>query len=179
MCARFLLVLVIASLTTVRTGRAENREGAFTLAPFFGGQGFPFNGETHFDVDWYMGLRAGYNFTDNIGAEVVFGYNNTVHDPDRLFCEIYQYGADVLYHFRPDKKLVPFLAVGFGAFTVDYDDTAISSETSAYFNFGPGLDFALTDLLSLRADYRHAITLDDGLHAISGTVSLRFQFGRR
>ena len=173
-----LLVIFVLLSGPVRLG-AENREGAFTLGPFFGAQGFPLNGESHFDVDWYPGIRAGYNFTPNLGAEFVFGYNNTVRDPEGWHCKIYQYGADMLYHLRPGKRFVPFLAVGFGAFTVDYDDSALSSRTDAYFNFGGGLDYALTERMSVRADYRHAMTLVEGEHAVAGTMSLRFQFGRR
>lgn len=178
MKAKIHLLFLIFLLAGAGHSRAEIREGAFTVAPFFGAQGFPLNGESHFDVDWYSGFRAGYNVTPNLGAEVVFGYNNTLRDPERWYCKIYQYGADMLYHFQPEKRFVPFLAVGFGAFTVDYDDPALSGRTDAYFNFGGGLDYALSERISVRADYRHAMTLVEGEHAVSGTVSLRFQLGR-
>src|SRR5688572_7162750 len=67
MSGRFLLLLVTALLSTGSPLLAQNREGAFTLSPFIGGQGFPviFNGEEHIDADLYWGARAGYNFTSH------------------------------------------------------------------------------------------------------------------
>ncbi|HOY58553.1 MAG TPA: outer membrane beta-barrel protein [Verrucomicrobiota bacterium] len=182
---RFLLLLVTALLTTATPATAENRQGAFTVSPFAGGQGFPFGGETHYDADFNWGARAGYNISPNWRAELVFGVNDTVHDPEAAWCTMYQYGADVLYAFRPDKRLVPFLAAGFGAFDVNYtggyhskgDPTVpVSDETSAYFNFGGGIEYALTRWLALRADFRHAIMLNSGDSALQGSLGITLKF---
>src|SRR6478736_6030791 len=86
--AWFLFALLLVA--PPRVG-AENRAGAFTLTPYFGGQGFPFGGDTHYDADYNYGLRAGYNFTPHWGTEFVFGLNRTVHDPEAEYCNIYQY----------------------------------------------------------------------------------------
>jgi OOP family OmpA-OmpF porin len=165
---------------------AENRAGAFTLTPYFGGQGFPFGGDTHYDADYNYGLRAGYNFTPHWGTEFVFGLNRTVHDPEAEYCNIYQYGADVLYFFQPEKKVVPFFAAGFGVLDVKfygaYDGTPPagtqlnSDETNPYFNYGGGVEFQITSRLGFRADFRDAIMLNSGDHAMQGGIGLRFQF---
>lgn len=145
MNTRFLFLPVTALLATTTPMMADNREGTFTLSPFAGGQGFPFGGDTHYDGDFNWGLRGGYNFTEHFRFELVFGVNDTVHDPEVAFCTVYQYGADLLYAFTPHKKLVPFVSAGFGAFDVKYDGTfdtgstatePLSDETSAYFNYG-------------------------------------------
>lgn len=164
---------------------AQNYEGDFTVSPFAGGQGFPFGGNSHYDGDFNWGVRAGYNFTAHLSAEVVFGVNDTVHDPEVAFCTIYQYGADLLYHFQPDKKLVPFVAGGFGVFDVNFDGTfdtgstytePLSDETNPYFNYGAGVNYSLTRWLALRVDFRHAIMLNSGDNVFQGVVGFRFQF---
>jgi OOP family OmpA-OmpF porin len=185
---RFLLLLVTALLTIASPVMADNRQGAFTLSPFFGGQGFPFNGESHFDADWNWGARGGYNFTKNFRLEAVFGMNNTVHDPEVENCTVYQYGADLLYAFRPDKKLVPFVSVGFGVFDARYrgtygeggDPTAnLSDDIKPYFNYGVGVEYALTRWLALRAEFHQGVTLDSGLIEMQGSLGVTFQFGGR
>lgn len=171
------MLLVTALLTPPGLVMAENREGTFTFSPFAGGQGFPFGGETHYDADFNWGARGGYNFTENFRLEVVFGVNETVHDPEVAYCTIYQYGADLFYAFTPKKKLVPFVAAGFGAFDVKFDKSeTLSDETLAYFNYGGGLEYALTDWLALRADFRDAIMLNSGDHALQGTLGFTFRF---
>jgi OOP family OmpA-OmpF porin len=172
------LLLLLAVFLASNRLLAENAEGAFTLSPFAGGQMSIFVGEEHLDGDYKWGLRAGYNFTPHIGVELVFGENNTVHDPGDTPCKLYQYGGDLLYYFRPEKRLVPYVAAGFGGFTVNYD-RVLSDRKTAYFNFGGGLDYALTNWLSVRGDIRHTITLDRGDNLFEGTIGLRFQFGRR
>ena len=177
MFAGGLLLAVVVLFASTSPVTAENRGGAFNLSPFFGGQGFPFAPTHHYDADFYWGARAGYNFTRHIGAELVFGQNNTVRDPEVADCTVWQYGADVLYYFRPEKQLVISAAVGFGDFDVKFDDPEpFSDHVSTYFNYGVGLDFALQDWLDFRTDFRHAIMLDRGEHVFSGSVGFRFQF---
>jgi OOP family OmpA-OmpF porin len=169
-------VLLLASTPVA----AENQEGAFSLSAFAGGQGFPFGGKTHYDADFDWGVRAGYNFSPRLGVELIFGTNKTVHDPEAQRCDINQYGADLLYFFRPEKKLVPFLAAGLGALDVNfhgtYDGTrSLSDETNPYFNLGVGLEYGVTSWLGLRADFREAITLNHGDHVMQGVLGFRLQ----
>lgn len=166
--------VVIASAGPVM---AENRNGSFTFSPFVGGQGFPFEATYHYDADLNWGFRAGYNFTPNVGTEIVFGQNNTVHDPEVARCTIWQYGADLVYHFKPERDLVFFVASGFGVFEVNFDDPGtLPDHTSPYFNYGAGLDYAMREWLDFRVDFRHAIMVDRGLQVFQGSVGLRFQF---
>jgi OOP family OmpA-OmpF porin len=171
------LLTIAALLSVANPLLAGNREGAFTLSPFFGGPMF-LMGSEHLDSDFKWGIRGGYNFTRNLGAEFVYGRINTVHDPEVIHANVYQYGADALYYFRPGKDLVPFLVAGFGAFTVDYN-YGIPDLTSAYFNYGAGVAYSLTNWLALRADIRHTIVFDGGISALEATGGLRFQFGGR
>src|SRR5262245_55828313 len=178
---RALALFVLAVLLLLSTPvAAENEEGAFTFSAFAGGQGFPFAGKTHYDADFDWGVRAGYNFSSRLGVELMFGANKTVHDPEAQRCDIYQYGTDVLYFFRPEKKLVPFLAAGLGALDVrfhgTYDGThSLSDETIAYANVGVGLEYGLTSWLGLRADFREAVMLNGGDQFMQGVLGFRLQ----
>ncbi|MRR06174.1 MAG: porin family protein [Deltaproteobacteria bacterium] len=178
MDVKVLLLIVTAFLTIANPAMAGNREGAVTLSPFFGGQMFAMGKEHHLDADFTMGFRGGYNFTRHVGAELMFGYTDTVHDPEVIRANIYRYGADILYHFMPDKNLIPFVAAGFGGMTVDYN-YGLPDQTSAYFNYGVGVEYSLANRIALRGDFRHALILDNGDSAFEGTVGLKFQFGGR
>jgi OOP family OmpA-OmpF porin len=157
---------------------AQNRQGDFTLSPFFGGQMSIFVGDVHLDGDYKWGLRAGYNFTPNWSAEFVYGANVTVHDPGDFRCTIHQYGGDVLYNFQPEKRFVPFIAAGFGLFDVDFEN-GYGGRTAGYFNSGAGVKYSLTRWAALRADLRHTILMDNGDNLFEATLALHFQFGRR
>jgi hypothetical protein len=173
--------IVFALLLLVSTPvAAENEDGAFTFSSFAAGQGFPFGGETHYDADFDWGFRGGYNFDAHVGAELTFGMNKTVHDPEVQRCDIYQYGADVLYFFRPDQKLTPFLAGGAGVFDVNFSGTydgvhSLSDETIPYVNVGVGLEYGVTSWLGLRADFREAILLNGGDQSMQGGIGFRLQ----
>jgi OOP family OmpA-OmpF porin len=174
-----LLAFTVLLLASARVG-AENREGAFTVSPFAGGQGFPFGGESHYDADFDWGVRAGYNFSPRLGAELIWGTNKTVHDPEVQRCDINQYGADVLYFFRPEKTLMPFLAVGLGVLDVRFHGTydgvrSLNNETNPYLNVGVGLEYGLTSWLGLRADFREAVLLNSGDQAMQGVIGFRLQ----
>jgi len=180
MHSRFLPLVSAGLLITAVPVLAENQDGAFTLSPFAGAQGFPvfFNGDEHFDADFYAGIRGGYNFTENLRGSLLFGYNDTKRDPGDIPCTLYQYGGDLSYHFLPETDLIPFVAVGFGAFTADFADDDLGSDTHPYIDFGGGVEYFFTDWFGVRADFRHSITLDDGEHGWMGALGVTFQFGR-
>ena len=175
--ALFVFTVLLVASTPVA---AQNEAGAFTVGAFAGGQGFPFGGESHYDADFDWGFRAGYNFSSRLGVELVYGMNKTVHDPEAQRCDITQYGADLLYFFRPEEKLVPFLVAGFGAldvrFSGTYDGThSLSNETNPYFNFGGGVEYGLTSWLGLRADFRSATMLNSGDQEMQGGLGFRLK----
>jgi OmpA-OmpF porin, OOP family len=170
------LLIIALLLTFANPLKAENREGAFTLSPFFGGLTFATGSEKHLDTDFAMGLRGGYNFTRELGAELLLGYTETVYDPEEIRTNLYRYGADILYHFRPDKELVPFVAAGLGGFTADYS-REMHDQTHLYLNYGGGGEYSLADWLALRGDFRHAVVLDGGHSNFEISLGLKFQFG--
>jgi OOP family OmpA-OmpF porin len=175
MYTKVLFLIVTALLTISNPVMAGNREGAVTLSPFFGGQIFSKEAQHH-DDDFMWGGRAGYNFTPHLGAELMFGQTSTVRDPEVIHCQLYKYGADILYHFRPDKNLVPFVAAGLGGFTEDYN-FGIHDETHLYVNIGGGVEYSLNNWLALRSDLRYATVFNGGQRAYEVSGGLKFQFG--
>ena len=169
----FVLLLSIVALTT---GHAEVRPGAVSFSPFVGGYIFEGNQDLESSMD--VGLRAGYHVTKNWGIEAYFHHALTENkslagNPD---VDLWGYGAEVLYHFMPDGKLVPFLAAGVGG--AHYDGSGgIGDRNKLTVDYGAGLKYSLMDDISLRADVRHVIPLNDRYNDLLYTVGIDFLFG--
>ena len=115
--------------------KAENREGAFTITPFFGGQISTFIDDYHLEGNYQWGIRGGYNFTPHLGVEVGYIQCDTRRDPQDVAATVRQFGGDFLYFFRPDKRLVPYVLGGFGYYDVDIKER-LPDRSTGYFNFG-------------------------------------------
>lgn len=166
----------IALLTIVTTGYAQVNAGSFSVTPFFGG--YTFEGNENISTAPVYGLRAGYNFTKNWGVEGFFNYipakvKDVVGDDDM---KLSGYGVEVLYHFIPEKRLVPFLAVGAGG--THYSPPSPTESYNRFtVDYGAGLKFFLTDWLALRADVRHVLPLNDRYNDLLYTFGINFAFG--
>lgn len=148
--------LLLIALAT--PGFAENRKGAYTLSPFVGG--YAFDTDQDLEASPTHGLRAGYNFTEHWGAEAVFGYVLTETEATNMETDSYSYGLDALYHFRPEKNLVPFIAAGVGGNTL-HTPRGIEDSSEWLFNYGLGLKYFITDSVALRGDVRHVLVFED------------------
>jgi opacity protein-like surface antigen len=89
---------------------------------------------------------------------------------------VYLTMANLRYHFHPilTENLCPFAlaGVGFNSYTAAND-----YNVGAAFNYGLGLDYKLTDLLSIRGELRHVITTNPGTTALVANVGLGIHFG--
>lgn len=176
MIVRVLLVCLIL-VAAATPSMAENREGAVTVTPFFGMLAFSHQAE-HLDTDFTMGLRSGYNVTRNVSAELLLAYTETLYDPARIHANVYRYGADMVYNFRPEHPLVPFVAAGLGGITEDYSKVR-HDQTHLYLGYGFGLKYSLTDAVALRSDFHHSFVLDGMTSNFELSAGLHFQFGGR
>ena len=171
------LIVMFASLAV----QAEVNEDSFTVTPLAGGYFFEGN-EARKDII-VIGLRAGYNITENIGFEGYLHYGKTERE-DRLgepWQKIGGYGFDGLYHFFPESKFVPFVAVGVGA--IRY---GLGEGTRFSIDYGGGLKYFLPykiakvffmDDIALRADVRHVIPFNDRYNNLLCTFGIEFSFG--
>ena len=169
--------LLLVSLAT--PALAENRQGAVTVSPYVGG--YLLDKEQSEENRPTFGLRAGYNFTKHLGAEMMFGYSltETKEAYGSKETDMYRYGVDILYHFMPDNKFVPFVAIGGGGTNFNTPNTPSSkSHYAGLFNYGGGVKYFVSDDVALRADVRHLVLHHDtGDHNLEYAVGLTFNFG--
>ncbi|MEN6623200.1 MAG: OmpA family protein [Smithella sp.] len=170
-------LVTMALLIFVSAGYAQINPRSFSVTPFIGG--YTFEGNENTDTSMVYGLRAGYNFTKNWGVEGFFNYapahlKEAIGGDDSL--KLYGYGVEALYHFMPEKRLVPFLAVGAGGTHYSQPD-GIESNNKFTLDYGAGLKFFLTDWLALRADVRHVLPLNDRYNNLLYTFGINFAFG--
>lgn len=176
------LLILVAAFTMVSPAFAEVRGGAFTISPFVGG--YTFDGNQHIKTNIASGLRLGYNLTQNWGVEGQFTYvplHQTWVGKGFPSGDQYSLRGDVMYHFIPESRFVPFLVLGGGWTTTD---SVFSNNDDATLDYGGGVKIALNDWLDLRGDIRHIFSFhtsnlgaSDYWQNLEYTVGLSFQFG--
>jgi OOP family OmpA-OmpF porin len=148
-----LLLAVVGVLAATTIASAANREGQFSVSPVIGG--YTFDDKQHLDTNLIYGIRAGYNFTDNFGVEALFDYVNTDSKNLKNNADMYRYGADLLYHFFPENKFVPYLAAGYGG--LNFDAKGFDGKIRGVFDCGVGAKYFLNDSFALRGDFRYLV----------------------
>ena len=165
-----ILLILVALMTASSTAQAEIKEGSFSFAPFAGV--YFFEGNQDQKTSDIYGVRAGYNFTKHLGLELLFsGTQTEIEDlgwHGTPWQDIYNYGIEGLYHFMPEGRFVPFIAIGFGG--IHYSKGTHAFNDPAYYelfeankiavDYGAGLKYFLTDNFALRVDVRHELPLN-------------------
>jgi OOP family OmpA-OmpF porin len=187
--------IFVALLVFSTTAFAQIKPGAFNVGPLVGG--FIFEGNQDLkDPSPVFGVRAGYDFTEHWGVEATFNWVPTEYEtsypyyyrerrqkvlhlldiPEYLHTDVYNYRIEGLYNFRPDKRLVPFIAVGVGGQSIDYDSTP-QNKTRFAFDYGVGLKYFVTDSIAIRGDIRHILAIGSLYNDLEATVGIAFYFG--
>ncbi|MBN2299155.1 MAG: OmpA family protein [Deltaproteobacteria bacterium] len=171
-----LILLFLAIFMTIYPGQsmAENKAGSMGLTFFFGG--YTFDPDQDLDSELTVGIGLGYNINENLGIEAMFNTMDT-EDDLRFDASALVYHIDGLYHFTPEKKLVPYLAAGIGAISIDYDSFLHSNDTDILMNYGAGLKYFVGESVALRADVRHIVSFGKTNHNLRYTLGLLFPFG--
>lgn len=173
--------LLGASLLGIATSpQAQNRPEAWTLTPYVGG--YLFDSKQDLESAPIFGLRAGYNFNANIGAELFGSYLLTESDRDsgpdaNVERNVYRFGGNLLYHFQPTKKLVPFVAVGYGRYNITVPDLNRPKTNKSLAEYGGGLKYFVSDDFALRADISHAIGFSPSIDNVEYTFGVTWQIG--
>jgi len=164
---RILLTGLIAAASVVQ---AQPEEG-FTIAPSIG----YYNMDNHRGVEneTALSLGLGYQFGNPWAVEFVYlnaDSETTVGGSD---VGVDQYRLDALYHLEERGNLTPYLAAGVG--TTDFN----SGTNNALINAGGGVKYALSEKLSLRADFRLLDDVED--HELDNltTVGLHYVFAAK
>lgn len=178
----FLVGLTTVFLLAVTAGpsAAAHRPFAVTLTPLIGG--YNFDSDQRLEDELAFGLALGYNFTERWGAEGTVRFVDTeFKDGQQQTADVYNLSLNVLYHFRPNRALVPFATAGLGAQTIRPNTGA--SDENLLFNYGFGVKYFLLEDIGLRAEVRHVLARNnltgnsDVFSNLSYTVGLTFQFG--
>ena len=169
-CACAAVSLVLAFCGTVFGAVTE---GQFSVSPMIGG--YTYEGGQHLETAPMYSLKGGYSFTDNIGVEAGLGYSitNSTLVTDKNVA-IFKYGVEGLYHFMPDKKLVPFVAIGLGGYNLSGPSALVSRKEMGFIDVGLGVKYFLNDRLALRADVRHIVA---NASAFEYTLGVTIPFG--
>ena len=174
-------VFALLLLGCASAGFADVKPNTFYLSPFIGG--YTFDGVEHtFTRIPYWGGRIGYSIDKNWALEGSLGYNHSENTIDDRNADAWVYKMEGVYNFRPDKKLVPFLAAGMGGITTRrYDDPLIGTprhyDTNFLISYGGGLQYFLLDRLSLRGDVRQLIVFDSPRVNYEYTAGLNWYIG--
>ena len=149
------------------------RTGAVSVFPHLGW--FWTEGSEPYDAhsfDW--GIGAGYSFSETVGVEFTFDKMN----PDRKSgaggdgdTDIHMFRFDGLYHWRPGKKLEPYVGTGLGFASYE------GSETRFLVDGGGGIEYFIMDNLSLRADSRYIFTFNHTTSNLLTTFGATYYFG--
>ncbi|MBF0297795.1 MAG: OmpA family protein [Oligoflexia bacterium] len=178
LCLFFFIFFVLTTQTLNVFADSEstlNTKGAFTISPFVGG--YLFDGVQNLKSRPYYGLRPGYNITDNVGIEAMFGYVRTRKiTPDERAIDVYRYGIDGQYRFTTfNKKIWPFFSLGLGV--VSFNNPSVNKNHSlGLLNYGPGFMATISDRIGFRFDLRQIIIADDFKSNYEATVGLIFSF---
>jgi Outer membrane protein beta-barrel domain/AMIN domain len=177
-----LLLMTVIAIAIAVPARAEIRSGGVTVSHFVGA--YTLDGIQHLKTNVTGGLRIGYNLTRTLGIEGQVGIvpleSTKPNGPSDGF--LYNVRLDMLYNFMPEKKFVPFLALGGGwsrgnsGIYHDNDDGTL--------DYGAGARYFLTDNLALRGDLRHILSFHSPRYGGTSywnhfeyTASLSYQYG--
>lgn len=161
------------------SAHAQNRAEAWTLTPYVGG--YLFDSKQDLESAPIFGLRAGYNFNEHIGAELFGSYVLTESDrrsgPEtNVESDVYRFGGNLLYHFLPKQKFVPFAAIGFGRYNVTVPDLNRPKTNKSLAEYGGGFKYFVADDFALRADIRHVLGFSPSIDNVEYSVGVTWQF---
>ena len=157
---------------------AEIRPQSPSVGIFVGGYDFDFFQSN--EQNPVFGLRAGYDFTEQWGLEAVFDYIPFTSEINNDDANAFMYRVEGLYYLMPQKRLVPFGAIGVGGISVDHPSEQNSSGMIA--DYGIGAKYFLSDRFSLRGDVRHVIDFSESYfthHNLEYTLGLTVHFGSK
>jgi OOP family OmpA-OmpF porin len=172
------LLLAGSILAMATIASAGNKAGTFSVSPVVGG--ISYMTEQHLETAPLFGVRVGYNFTKALGIEALFDYSRTESTRSSNTLDFYRYGGDLLYHFWPDNKFVPYLAAGYAGMNLKGDNPYPgTSKTKGVVDYGLGFKYFVTEDMAWRADIR-GLTYKYGgedQHAIEYTTGVYIPFG--
>jgi len=176
------LLVATSLLAMASVASAANKAETISITPVIGG--YLFDGKQHLDANVIYGARIGYNLTDAFGVEALFDYshNNESTLGPKPGISMFRYGGEMLYHFFPANKIVPYVAAGYAGVNFDGDSDGISNKgykrIRGAFDYGAGVKFFVSENIALRGDVRHIVYNYDRTYSnFETTAGVYFAFG--
>ena len=152
-----------------------SRAGAISVSPHLGW--FWAEGSEPYDPhSLNLGIGIGYSFNEVLGFE--FNYDNMEpglkgrpgetgdHDED-----INMFRFDGLYHWRPGKRLQPYVGLGMGFGNYEHQETRFLVDA------GGGVEYFVMNNLALRADSRYIYTFNHSVSNMLTTFGVTYYIG--
>jgi OOP family OmpA-OmpF porin len=170
----FMVIFIIVALASSSFGQI--RQGAYSISPFVGT--YSFEGNQSLENKPVYGLRIGYDFTKRLGAELVFDHVATKYTgaTNKINTDVFNYRLEGLYHFMPENKLVPFIAVGVGGQNINYQ-SGVENKSRFTADYGYGIKYFVTDWFAFRLDIRHVLAFSSIYNNLECAVGMSFLFG--
>ena len=141
--ASFVVVLLFCTALS-----AEIRMKSIDVSPYIGTYFYQPNLYIDLNHGMSMGLRIGYNITEQLGVEATGGYVNTTTMEDYLTpngwtlykgtnTDFWLFHLDALYHLFPEEQVNPYFAFGGGAYNID--PAGFDSNFDPLFNYCQGI----------------------------------------
>jgi OOP family OmpA-OmpF porin len=182
------VTLVTIFVVTTGTVYAGERAGAFSISPFVGG--YTFDGAESLETRPVVGVRLGYDFSKNFALEGTLNYVSTRFA--RLVpgtVNVFNYRLEGVYNFMPERKLVPYLAIGGGGTTLEMPTNINITHPhnhSPTVSGGGGIKWFLNENVAIRGDYHQNILINtsaanndihDSLLNYEYSIGLQILFG--
>ena len=187
MRGKLISILVTTLIVSATVAFGAVKDGDFSVTPTIGG--YIYDNGQQLKSTLVMGVRAGYNITKAIGVEALYDYviptdsKNWSYAPtgsgfwSLTNISMHRFGGQALYHFVPDKVLVPYLAAGFSG--IKFNGNGVTSRNQLAFDYGAGTKYFLTSDMAVRGDIRHILYSYGSTTAnnVEFTLGAHFQFG--
>ena len=121
---------------------------------------------------WTVGLNAGIRVNERFGVEAMFTWLPTELTGTGGLAQgeslnAYMYGITGLFYLPVGGRVTPFVGLGFGAETFDYDAVNLETHTDLMGNAVLGLYVGLREGLGVRIEARDCIArFDSGLDGV-------------
>lgn len=152
------LVGILLGGLMVCSAEAAIRPHAFFLHPHAGFYDFHHD-QVQKDAPLYA-FGLGYRFGRDWSSEIIATFiDSAAKGTDKEQIDSYLLRWEAQYLFRPEDRLVPYLAAGIGG--ILHDRQGGDSDLDGVIGYGLGLQAFLTENLSFRIDGRHFLTIEN------------------
>jgi OmpA-OmpF porin, OOP family len=187
-----LIALLLAlSLFAVTNASAAGTSGTFTLSPYAGVIHFEGDNNVDLKTAGIYGLRAGYNFTNNLGGEFTFGYSpsgfrnskfalDQEDETNEFSTRMWLYEFNGIYRFDPVWIVRPYVEAGVGFMKFDrvFEHLLQNTKTHALVDYGGGAEYSIIrGKLAFRVDLQGMVSANPGLNEVMCTGGLTWFIG--